>query len=802
MAIKTWNGTNFDDHLGATGLGSSSVSVTTAGVTSTGFTAPNLVNKANGVWLAITTIPTSGNFTVELMESGVSKASATINRSDMVLGFNYVRFATPYTFATLTASAYTVRVKNTAVNSGTLRQATAATLLYQVTYDTATTLGTTDDLWVGGFNDAGLTPKTYTATGTSMVFGSGADTSLPTTWATGWGLMIGSGGSFVFDNTASTTVQIKGSIGVYTGGLFDMRPSNSDITKVSTLIFDNVTDGNFGLIVIGSTLGGQALTTGKTVNVANTYTSGLGTAVSPVVTGSNHGYTVNDEIAFGGASDYLKNEVRYVKSIPASNQLVLSSTIGGAESALAQTHAAGSYICNMTRNSIIKNTSITTGHSINNQQALSTPVSDFSYTRSEYSNCLSGRGITFGNSLTTVNTSWDGFVVYGNSAAGRTSVSLSGSGTQTVSNIVLYNTRGTNFSAQSGLALTGASNKTISGLYHYAEPSSTTCCAMLSVTSTSTNNTVTNAHSYGGNAGNGGAGYAIGVYGSGNTFNSCTVNAARVQGVILDSAVLNTFNNCSFGTIATNTKDILITSGVLSRALFNACSFSSATLISQYLNALEGTEILFQDMDGNTSKHRWYNNHGSFWSSGTGLTDTTVRTASSLALAIKPEDNSAGAYWEFLIPAVPSSQCGVFGYGYRNATFSAGTFKVELFLPGSTVADTSSTFSTTTGSWLPFNISAYYSGSVTRYAKVRITAITATAGAYAFIDDLYDAGTGNKLAGLDLWHEGKPSTIMVAADYAAIPAQVWGYSDQTTSANTMGKRQVDAADNAELGAIT
>lgn len=800
MAIKTYVSAGvYDDHLGLTTLGSSSVSVTTSGAVSTGFTAPNLVNKATGVWLACTVVPASGNFIVELLESGVVKASATINNADIVTGFIYARFATPYQFATLTASAYTVRVKNSAVNSGSLRQSGATTLLYQVTYDTATTLGATDDAWIGGFNDSGLTPKTWTISGTGTSFGSGADTSLPTTWATGWGLMVGKGGSVVFDNTASASMTVRGGIGVYKGGLFDMRANASDITKVSTLIMDcNAGDGNYALTSPGSGLGGQILTTGMTVNTVNKYASGTGTSADPVITQTDHGFRLNDEVVFGGASDYLKNETRYVKSIPATNQLVLSTTIGGAEAALTQTHAAGSYIGSMTRNSVIKSLTSTRGFSILSISTDVSPVSDFSYTRCEYPNCLSGRALQFGSGVQ--NSTFDGLVLYNNSAAGRASINWAGSTPQTVSNVILYNTRGANYSAQSGLTFAAALNKTIDGLYHFADPSSTTNCAMLSIQSTSVNNTINNAHSYGANASNGGAGYSIGVFGSGNTFNNCTVNAARIQGVILYQAVLNTFNNCNFGTIATNTIDVKVDTTTLVRAIFSGCSFGSATTVSQYLLGLEGTEVALFEMDGNTAKHRWYNNHGSFWSSGAGLTDTTVRTPGSLALAIKPEDNTNGIYWEFLIPAVPSSQCGIFGYAYRNANFSAGTFKVELFLPGSTVADASYTFATTTGSWLPFNISAYYGGSTSRYATVRITAVTATAGAYAFIDDLYDAGTGNKVAGLDLWYQGKPSPVMVATDTSAIPAQVWGYSDQSTTSNTMGKRQVEAAEDADVAA--
>ena len=216
----------------------------------------------------------------------------------------------------------------------------------------------------------------------------------------------------------------------------------------------------------------------------------------------------------------------------------------------------------------------------------------------------------------------------------------------------------------------------------------------------------------------------------------------------LDQGVLNTFNNCNFGTIGTNTIDIAVTSSVLSQALFDTCSFGSATLISNYLNALPGTDIAFQNMDGNTNKHRWYTDKGSFWSAGAGLTETTVRTPGSLSLTIRPENSSDDATMTFKVPANPTSEVLIYGYLYRNATFSSGDLKVELFLPGTSISgtpDDTVTLATTTGSWLPFVLNAYYSGSVSRYATVRITAKTATAGAYAFLDDLYDAGTLNKV---------------------------------------------------------
>ncbi len=91
---------------------SSSVAIATgAGSTSAGVTAPNLVNAVTGVILYFSSKPSDAtNVTVELMESAVSKASVVMSGADIRVGYNYVRFTSAYTFATLTASAYTVKV--------------------------------------------------------------------------------------------------------------------------------------------------------------------------------------------------------------------------------------------------------------------------------------------------------------------------------------------------------------------------------------------------------------------------------------------------------------------------------------------------------------------------------------------------------------------------------------------------------------------------------------------------------------------------------------------------------------------
>jgi hypothetical protein len=147
----------------------------------------------------------------------------------------------------------------------------------------------------------------------------------------------------------------------------------------------------------------------------------------------------------------------------------------------------------------------------------------------------------------------------------------------------------------------------------------------------------------------------------------------------------------------------------------------------------------------------------------------------------------------FKIPANPTSQVQVYGYLYRNATFSSGVLKVDLFLPDTLLTgtpDDTVTMATTTGAWLPWLLTAYQSPNESRYATVVITAVT--------------AGLTNKVAGLDLWDDGHISPIIVAADYSSIPDQariaVWSDADTYTTGQK-GLVLQDAADDAELAAI-
>lgn len=776
MALLFHNGTTGEATLGSTAMhASSSVSVTTGGVTSAGVTAPNLVNAATGILIYCSAKPSSGNFTVELMESGVSKKSVTMLNADMQLGYNYVRFSSAYTFATLTASAYTVKVTNTAANSGSLVQATSG-LWFEITYNSTSSPATGDDIIMTGWHDSGLTAKQWNITGTSTVIGNGTIKNLSSLAVRTMqaALMIGNGGTVKMDTAADCTLEVKGPIFITRNGTFDKRANASDIEIVSKLIIDSdVANGDYGIHLPRSSTAGRVLMDGMTVNHRAQYASGTGTAANPIVTSSPHGLKVNDELIIPGLT-YNGNQSRYVISIPSSTQLVVSSTLGGSENAITNTPAAGVWIGNLTRNSIVASKTNTRGYYLYNNNLIN-DASTFNYVRWEYASCTSGNNLQFIAANSTVEHQINGMVGYNNSISGRMSWSISGTQTQNIDDCILYETLGSNYEGQSGMALQSASNKTVNRFMHYAAPGSTANCGGLSIFSSSTNNTVNDSHFYGSSANNGSLGYAIGIITShGNTFNDCTVNNSRVRAIYSTDGFDNTFNNCNFGTVGTNVVDIFVASSSLATMLFNNCSFGSATRLSNVENCLLGTDIAFQDRDGNTSKHGWETPYAQFDSSGSGLTDTTTRTAGSLALAIKPRNATTGGQMTFKVPANPTSNVQVYGYIYRNATFSSGDIVCELFLPGTLLTDTPDstvTLSTTTLTWHLWKLNAYYSGSVARYATVRITAKTATAGAYAFLDDIYDAATNNKVAGMDLWDVGHISPIMLALDLSALPEQ-------------------------------
>jgi hypothetical protein len=281
------------------------------------------------------------------------------------------------------------------------------------------------------------------------------------------------------------------------------------------------------------------------------------------------------------------------------------------------------------------------------------------------------------------------------------------------------------------------------------------------------------------------------------TFNNLATNgdssAATTSGVNVPSNAAFgklTFVNCNFsqtsGILTAHTNDLRIQGSSCGLdILFDNCLFGASTLVNGYSNLINNTGIIkFNKYNQTTNKHLWYGAYGIAQATGTGLTDTNVRTASSLALRIAPENSSTGFSWSFKILARASTYVGVGGYIQKNAAFGTDLCTVDLYLPGSTTPDATYTMPNDTN-WNVFNLAANYTGTVDLYATVTITAKSATASAYIYVDDIYN-GT-NKITALDVWDQGQPSPIMY--EELGDAAGVWAVLQSTqTTAGTMGNR--------------
>jgi hypothetical protein len=751
------------------------------------------------VAIYVNSVPnTTAVYTVELMESGVSKASATINGTDILPGYCYARFTTPYTFTTTSAGAYAVKITST-LNSGTLASATSG-FWYEVTYDSTSSPASGDDIIMCGWHNGGLTAKQWDITGTSTVFGGGTGKNLGSSINRTMtaGLMVGQGGTVKLDDTADCTVEIKGSIFITRGGTFDKQAHPSDIEIVSKLIMDcDVANADYGIHLPPSNYNGSWLSDGMEVEHRAAYASGTGTAADPIVTSAAHGFKVNDELIIPGLT-YSTNQSRYVISIPSATQLVVSSTLGGAEAAITNTPAVGSWIGQMTRNSIVTSKNTARGFYLYNNGTSSDDIS-FNYTRWEYASCVSGPNLQFTPAGNTESVGVNGMVGYRNSTNGRISWTFLGTLAQEINDCILYETLGTNYSGQSGLTLQTTSNKTVNRLLHYALPGSTANCAGLSLTSSATNNIINDSHFYGASANNGSLGYAIGIIGShNNTFNDCTINNSRIRALYLTDGFNNKFNNCNFGTIGTNVQDVFVASSSLTTILFNNCSFGSATLLSNYLLSLDGSEFKFHKYQQTAHKHRWYTNRGYAQATGSGLEDTTVKTASSYNIKINPE-SSSGFIWEFTVKSIVDQITFLKAYLRKNSTMGTDDAKVELFMPGTDLTGTADAIynaTDVTDTWQDFVIGEGYSGTENTEAVIRVTATSTTAGAAIYMANFFDSTDA-----LNSWFEAKPTKVVAPTDFTAVAGLLWSYPDTGTTSGTMGRRQVDAADNAELASI-
>lgn len=805
----TWR-TNFN---APTMHASSNLTITVGGVFTEDQVAPNSTDKIEGLVIA----PVSGfagrTITVTLQENSVDVGTPVV-----IVG-NNIRLNQPMlivlasTFTVTTGRTYRFKIQTDAGAPIMALSTTATRGAAIILKDTTGAPAAGDHAYVLPPNAA--SNLTVTIDNTSAVTGDGATPI--SVFHTGvllrsWNNMcVGAGTSVAaevaFKTNTNTKLTWNSNILIYPGAKWTQKPiaaNRSDLymsAATSLSCFIGVYDG--AIIDV------QGAARATPEYWRTTLVSGVGTAASPAVMSTPVDWAVGDYIHFSpgtnSATNYNEGEYRYVITKVNATTYVLSNTSGGSENALTFSHV-GAHVFNgthnvrfdaLTANSWHLNVNDTTSGGVNatfKNVMLSGLTTSGSIARAAF--CVNGTATLEDLSHMDNTTAGAVFNWPSNVTANH----------PTIKRLFTANGGSAGNSQDGRIILSGTNNK-------FFEDCWVADSNKVGWKIAGNNNTFT---SCGGTAG--GKGGALpelygswNITGNFNRFINCESHADRGYSILLYNSVVDSvFTNFISGTKANSKLGTISKSTSFvdyCKVVFLGLVQSETNLIVNYrTNLSEGSEVTFQDLNGNTSQHRWYTNHGSFWSAGSGLTDTTVRTPGSLSLAIKPEDSTlGGAVMSVKVPAAPSSTVQFYGYLYRNPTFSAGVLKAELFLPGNTsgIPDATQTMALTTGQWLPFTLTAYNANTTSRYATVKITAVSSTAGAYAFLDDIYDAGTGNKVAGLDLWDNGKISPIIVAADYSSIPDQsrvaVWS-DNASYAANSKGGLQVSTADDADTAA--
>ena len=765
------------------------------------FTAPSTSDQAYGVgiYLASNNLSTGAVVRATLQEDAGAGFVDTACYGDYTVATafsDYIYFdasALAYTFTTTTANKYRWKiVKNS--GTGTLLRARSSTTGSSTPWaffvDSRTgTPGTSDDFVVANGITSTLT--------NGMSFGTGATTSqsnAPTVFHQIAHHVL-PGATSEFDTTASTTVTIKGMIipSLYGTWRIGSEGTAYPSSYVAKLIMDmNSVAANYGL---WSSSGIITLNGGyQPTNYAVNYVSGLGTAASPMITDGDIG-AVGDEVCIAGTGNYNQTEYRFIKTKNSATSYVLSSTSGGAESALVNTHSARAKVLNLQRNVIIEPLSSTYPCYILHTGA--TVLGKFygKNFRTNYigNNAVGKFGLTFGYSS-------GAFTMVIQEFSGYVSTQTVYSGFYMLSSRTDYTTYSDNMVVRSNTAQPAATipgaNKVFNRLYLVDNTAS-------GLAPYGNNNTFNDPYIYCNNTNNGsnGGGIFCSSPAAGSVINNGDIQWSRQSGFRNLSVALNGWrlNNCTFGDVGTNVIDIVLGSGSLMDMTLTNCLFSSPTLISGYTSMIEGSEVRFQRYNQSATSHRWYTNRGK------ARAESTTKRTGSLSLAIEPEDATNGFVWEFHVPANANQQIFLPGYFYRSSI--TGDATVDIFLPYSTTTDETLTLPTTSGSWQPFLVSQDYAQSENELATIRFTVKSAAGTLY--LDDFLNSGNtstvNNNIASFETWFDGKPVDLFSLLDVSAIPAQsaqqVWSYSDQATSANTMGQRQVDAADDAELAAI-
>jgi len=255
--------------------------------------------------------------------------------------------------------------------------------------------------------------------------------------------------------------------------------------------------------------------------------------------------------------------------------------------------------------------------------------------------------------------------------------------------------------------------------------------------------------------------------------------------------------DCEFGQITTNTYDVGVETGIYARIHFKNCLGN--LLVDNTVVPLTETEVgtrISVETDNQTANVD-YNRYatGNIYRTGTGLSDTTVRTVGGYAMRFEPKLTGTNLEWTQNIPTGDiigkPMTVGVW-MKINNSAYWAGTHQ----MPRITVeydnqeATSYGEAAQIAGDW-QFVFTTFTPTTSFGQATVTISAMSDATGsnAYVYFDDFtapLPQGTELNLGSLDLWADALP--VAPSSFASAISANdVWAADPDTFGAGTVGE---------------
>jgi len=221
--------------------------------------------------------------------------------------------------------------------------------------------------------------------------------------------------------------------------------------------------------------------------------------------------------------------------------------------------------------------------------------------------------------------------------------------------------------------------------------------------------------------------------------------------------------------------------------------------------SVDGSKMRFQNYNQTANYDFTAMTYGTIYRTGTGLADTTVRTAGGFAMRFEPTYSPNLMHWEQNVPTgnIQSKTMTVsLWVKINNSAYWAGTHSMPtLTIDYDNGTEISSVATATAGSWQQLAVTFT---PTTGYGQIemKVTGATDATGTnrYFYVDDVniaYPAGVAIDLGNLDLWAEGLP----VAPAIATVPS-LGGVWDEPLSAHTVagsaGKILADAEANSDV----